>query len=652
MVTIDMPSTDGRPRSRRQLLQLLAVSGFSGLAGCGGSDPSTASPTAAPRDPTASDTSSTPTGTTKPIVEGPDLVVTETIVEPREVAALDPVHVRERIRNDGTAAGQFSATLLIDGTGLRSRTIQVPAGGEREIDFVFRAPSAGIYAVGTARASVDVTVTEPTRALPSFEAPASVLDTSNVPSRSDLLLFNTLQGVVNARRPRIFLEVGSDWERSLGVETRPLAFWDLIEAYRNEPTGVVVYDPRSPHSVNAATTVAGVERALVAAPLHVDRLETIGFDVLLDFRDPGIESADQLSLYRWLIDEYWERTADHVVVGLPPTRAGNPTWQFRDYAVAVKATTVWLDAARSDHAELLLDLTSRMPVPGAYLGWWPDEVSGVRLASGQGVFTGAADYMDSATYWSGTRPRAPASWPRFSEDVAVSEPDDSVYVTFTITEGDNLQYCQKRLKSIWDSEVRGRHPINWSISPMLADIAPALLAYYFETATENDHFMCGPTGVGYAYPKDWPASSLSAFTRLTGQYLDELDLELLYALNRLGIGSTLSSDTVAALEEDTDLVGVALGWAGPETTRRGERLIVSKGIGGLHAGTSAAEVASEIRASVPDDRRGESPLFRSVGLFGFEMGPAEVDTIVEELDEEFEVVRGDVFFELARQVVD
>jgi hypothetical protein len=78
-----------------------------------------------------------------------------------------------------------------------------------------------------------------------------------------------------------------------------------------------------------------------------------------------------------------------------------------------------------------------------------------------------------------------------------------VYLTLTFGEGDNIQYCQRRMRDLWDDPERGDVPVNWTVSPLLADIGPALLAYYRRTATANDLLISGPSGAGYTYPGSW-----------------------------------------------------------------------------------------------------------------------------------------------------
>lgn len=73
------------------------------------------------------------------------------------------------------------------------------------------------------------------------------------------------------------------------------------------------------------------------------------------------------------------------------------------------------------------------------------------------------------------------------------------------------------MRDIWGDPKRGAVPVNWTVSPVLADIGPGLLAYYQETATGNDLLIAGPSGAGYTYAGSWPEKALDAYTELTGQ---------------------------------------------------------------------------------------------------------------------------------------
>src|SRR5699024_7268065 len=78
----------------------------------------------------------------------------------------------------------------------------------------------------------------------------------------DRLLLVSLQGLVNRERPEVYLiadPVDETWIADLPVRARsekdPLG---LIERYRDRIDGAVLYDMDSPHTINLATTIAGL----------------------------------------------------------------------------------------------------------------------------------------------------------------------------------------------------------------------------------------------------------------------------------------------------------------------------------------------------------------------------------------------------------
>lgn len=111
------------------------------------------------------------------------------------------------------------------------------------------------------------------QALPTF-AKAKRLDVADVyqiPGDIRLLLA-TLQGVVNRTEPRIYLLENQEegkltWLNDLQVPyTLHDDYWKLVRKYKNEITGMIIYDPKLPDSINVATTLAGMKDAVVASP--------------------------------------------------------------------------------------------------------------------------------------------------------------------------------------------------------------------------------------------------------------------------------------------------------------------------------------------------------------------------------------------------
>lgn len=187
---------------------------------------------------------------------------------------------------------------------------------------------------------------------------------------------------------------------------------------------------------------------------------------------------------------------------------------FRDYIVATRALVFWLDPLLPVEANLFSQIPSKVEADTPYLGWFVGghEADGVTLCAQYGVPVLAADFFNNATVFGGVRANVKASQP----SVQTPPLQNKVYVTLTMSEGDNLQYDQHRMRQIWDDPNRGKEPLNWSTTPLLLDAGPAMLSYYQQTQTANDFLIAGPSGAGYTYPGDWPPDALARFTQRTG----------------------------------------------------------------------------------------------------------------------------------------
>jgi hypothetical protein len=66
-------------------------------------------------------------------------------------------------------------------------------------------------------------------------------------------------------------------------------------------------------------------------------------------------------------------------------------------------------------------------------------------------------------------------------------------------------------------------------------------------------------------------------------------------------------------------------------------------------GVSTVDEAKEAIAEASAEWDGESPLFISMGMLSWSITPSEIEEIAESLGSDYEVVRGDQYFELIRE---
>lgn len=74
------------------------------------------------------------------------------------------------------------------------------------------------------------------------------------------------------------------------------------------------------------------------------------------------------------------------------------------------------------------------------------------------------------------------------------------YFIFYVGDYDASSWLSQTTPSIWDDPNRGKIPLMWSISPVLADRVPMAMEYRRDTATPNDYFVAADNGAGYLMP--------------------------------------------------------------------------------------------------------------------------------------------------------
>lgn len=379
------------------------------------------------------------------------------------------------------------------------------------------------------------------RLLPFFLPPAATVRTLDMSaaklSDEERVMFCTLQGIVNRTRPRILLynhneEPQSTWPTAHSLKTTAVstsAPYNLVKLFAEEIKGLVLYSNElSEHYANLAVTIAGLGRLLPVTSEIKEKLVAAG----LDF--PVVEDLTQLTMsstvdiYKYLYDNYWSRCNHRLLISLRPTIP-----YVHDIGAACGSACVWLDP-RTPRERLILDkmLSDMTPGRDIVLGWYPEERSGVGEATKYGLSTVPADFFENTTVYSAVN--RPLKIPPVPKRPKL---ENKVYATVYISDGDNIQYCQHAMAKIFEQGGRGQMPMNWTISPALADISPSMLNYYYGKATTNDCFVSGPSGVGYAMPYDahnsrYYASASSSeliapYTQLTQRYLERTGLRVI-----------------------------------------------------------------------------------------------------------------------------
>ena len=524
--------------------------------------------------------------------------------------------------------------------------------------------------------------------LPAFQAPEhlDVYDIRNT-SYDIQLSVTTMTGLINRQQPEVYLLNSSDaafWLNQvfahiphvISAAKDEAILETLLNGYRNRVAGLIIYDPGFNDSVNVATSLAGQKDCIVVSPALAETLQGSPHQlpVVADLRTYQWKSRVQA--YLWAESNLLKNATPNLVAGLDPTIPG----ALRSLLVATRTFVYWLDARDilpdvkngwiSERS--LMERILKAFAPGTvHLGWYVNETLGVRLTSEAALPMLASDYFCNLEVWTSiqnvgaglapalletptmpeatARPATPAQPEVSAQPTAIAMPTAPVpptppaqpsktYVSFTMSDGDNLQYDQHRMAQLWQDPVRGTIPIGWTISPTLVRVAPALAAYYTRMATPNDELVVGPSGAGYILPSCWPAAYLPAFLQLTGQLMQAMNLNVIEVLDtgllfsQAFIDQNLQQEFVKALAP-FGIRGVLSGSGQARSSWKnvsGVPIIQNLGLA-----DSVAKAVNMVRIAAL--KAGNSQ-FLNVYIVAWTVTPSDLKQIIQQLGSEYEVV--------------
>ncbi len=526
------------------------------------------------------------------------------------------------------------------------------------------------------------------RLLPTFQIPEH-LDVYDIRSASHeiQLSVTTMTGLINRQRPKVYLLATEDaafWLKEASTHVPhnvSSAGGDdvlklLLDSYDTYIQGLIIFDPNCIDSINVATTLAGLRDSIVVSPTLAETLQGQPYQlpVVADLRIYRWKNRVQAS--RWAERNLLKEASPYLVAGLNPRIAG----ALRSYLVATRTFVYWLNARKFlpnildgewISERCLMQRILKAFAPGAiHLGWFADEGQGVRLTSKAAMPVLASDYFFNLEVWTSmqkvqgveqhTTPRSRASAdlggsmadkPSLARrsDLAGASPattfptvsaggslegaarEPKAYVSFTISDGDNLQYDHNRLSRLWQDPTRGTIPIGWTISPALVQAAPAVAAYYLRTSTPNDELVAGPSGAGYMFPSNWPQEQLPAFLNLTGELMQAMKLSIIEVLDtRLG---------QAFVKPGLQEVYV--------------KVLAPFGVKGILSGSGHAHSSWRVVSGVPVLQnlglgdsvnktvnlvRNASAQFLNVYIMAWSMTPSDLKQVIQQLGDGYEVV--------------
>ncbi|WP_169083650.1 GxGYxYP domain-containing protein [Paenibacillus sp. PL91] len=336
------------------------------------------------------------------------------------------------------------------------------------------------------------------------------------------VLAETLQGIVAQDQVEIYIDNGNaytvwleDMKANYGVTYEYVpSVWDLVDKFKGKlaENGFVQFKRSNTSTVNAASTVSGAMKYAAVEESLADEAVQHGLVKKLDVSD-----KDEM----WALTEYGEKLNKDFIF-----KQEYSLNSLRDYGAAVKGFFMY-DASLADTKEAF-DWTNPN---SAIMGWHSDELSGVDTASRLGKMTIASDHAHNLSVFSAL-PREQLKQKKTKKNARDGEKVH--YVTFIMSDGDNVQWYANGASlasKMQGHKDKGKVPFGWSIAPSLADLAPNIMKYSYEKATENDHFVAAVSGIGYINPSLYPEETLKTFMKDTNDFMKRADLKYVSILD-------------------------------------------------------------------------------------------------------------------------
>lgn len=470
-----------------------------------------------------------------------------------------------------------------------------------------------------------------------------------------------------------------------GFQAQPGASLEaLILKYRQRLNGCVLWDANLPDTANIALMLAAQEGLLPVESGAADWVEQFGLPIQHDLRGRW---QDRVGLYEWAFTHLFSKCKPGMVACVEPGW-GRP--EFVDYLVQNKIFTYSLSSRSGGLGdtqllllafgpawlrELLFALRLDGPLRRLGLALMGSRSAEVRLAtriqrtvtaspyptifgwhtkrdnelafmlhlSANGLRLVPAHLAGNFSFHSQVQPLG------LPETNLTPEPEldpQGTYLTFTLSDGDQLMMMSTGELGNWYSPERGSLPFNWETQPLLVELAPALFEKYARTASSNDCLIAGPSGAGYIIPSlapDLPAYleesrrvCQKAGIRVTTFYVADPPARVFKQLEKHSEG----------------LVGYLAGYAllgrTPQTQVGSAMFVANQWPTLAHLWDSADDLLSGIRALI--DAPGPKPRFIGIHLFAYRTTLADVAKFASSLtDVHVHIVRADTFLRAAQK---
>lgn len=343
------------------------------------------------------------------------------------------------------------------------------------------------------------------------------------------MVSTAFQGLINQDEAKLYLFLAPHHKRQLEdtgreYEVLPLpegkdpGLRSLFKEYSKEVKNIYIWSPEEDWSWNIAVMLSAQNKGLPLTEIQYKVLTSETPWTGNVEREYGRWESKK-DAYHWAIENLMPSCDSNMLfsLGLRSDWMGNP-WVLYDYAVASKGFAFWLDDADPKEREVIEDICEAGDYkPGAIvMGYAKSGDDLLKVTNKYNIGYVVSDYYSNGSFW--------CSYPNKAftqrKGKAVKAENGKIYVSVVFSDGDNVQFDQNALYSIWtDDKDRGAFPVGTTLCAGLQELNPFLLEWYYSKKTDNDELVAGPSGYQFIYGRDYNPDTIGEWFDLNRKWL-------------------------------------------------------------------------------------------------------------------------------------
>lgn len=329
-----------------------------------------------------------------------------------------------------------------------------------------------------------------------------------------------LQGLVNQTSAEVYVisapnhleqlqSCGKPFEMLKPLDGADAGLRTLFQKYLGNVKKMFVYDTNEDWTVYLALMDGAQHQGIaVSEPVKEALISEFGWAGQVE--DLRNRWTDRIDAYDWALTNLMSDCDKRVIFSPKSDRA------VIEYAVATKGFLFWLNFKKPEE---LAEVKKIFRTPGytvgtSLMGYASDGDAANDISNPFGI-----GYLVSAHYANGS------FWSSFPDKTYTQAPGHAlqaqpgkIYISILWSDGDNIAFDQNQIFNLWHDPARGTVPVTTLLNPLLQELNPPLLDWYYSKLSADDELIAGSIGIQFISMKGFKDDLFPEWCKLNGQW--------------------------------------------------------------------------------------------------------------------------------------